>query len=48
MSANLYRVHFADGTKVDVEADTPAQARAVAVARHQGVVTKIKIVKEAR
>lgn len=43
-----YRVHFADGTKLDVDAETPAQARAAAVARHPGVVTKIKIVKETR
>lgn len=42
-----FRVHLADGTKFDVPAPTPAEARKIATGMRVGaVVTKIKIVKE--
>lgn len=43
----LFRVHFADGTAIDVAAPTPAYARNLARERHPGIVTKVKRVKEA-
>jgi len=41
----LFRVHYADGTAIDVEAETPAEARGIAGKRRAGIVTKVKVVK---
>jgi len=42
----MFRVHLSDGSKVDVEANTPAQAADTAKAGKPGVTTlKIKRVK---
>lgn len=43
----LFRVHFADGDKLDIDAKTPAEAAASAKTARNGVITKIKLVKEA-
>lgn len=43
-----FRVHFADGTKVDVQADTPTEASAAAHRQRIGVISKIKRLKEKR
>lgn len=48
----IYRVHFGDGTKVDVSAETALAARTAARARHpagpeagkKAIISKIKIV----
>lgn len=47
MSAKLltFRVHFADGVTVDIEAVTPTAARISAAKKHDGVVAKIKVVR---
>lgn len=37
-----FRVHFEDGTKLEVEADDPSGARSAAMKRHRGRITKIK------
>lgn len=42
-----FKVHYADGTKVVVDAQNPTAARKIAEKRHDGIVTKIKLVKEA-
>lgn len=42
----VFRVHYADGVSFDIEAETPAQAREVAKVEHQGIIKKIKVVKE--
>lgn len=44
----IFRVHFADGTKIDVQADTPLEASAAAHRQRNGVITKIKRLKEKR
>lgn len=41
-----FRVHFSDGTKLDVQAASPAEAGAAAKRQHDGVISKIKQVKE--
>ena len=42
-----FRVHFSDGTKLVVDAPNPTAARKIAEKRRDGIVTKIKLVKEA-
>lgn len=42
-----FRVHYQDGTKLVVDAPNPAAARKIAETRHESLITKIKIVKEA-
>lgn len=41
-----FRVHFADGVTVDVDAETPPAAREIARRGHIGNITKVKVVKE--
>lgn len=42
----LFRVHFEGGTPLDIEAETPAAATAVAKMRRPGeLITKIKKVR---
>lgn len=41
-----FRLHYSDGTTLDVDAENPAQAREIAKERRTGIVTKIKVVKE--
>ncbi|NEI60952.1 hypothetical protein [Rhizobium leguminosarum] len=46
MSADtLFRVHFEDGTKLDITAGDSASASKRAGAQHAGIITKIKRVK---
>lgn len=42
----VFRLHFLDGTTLDVDAESPTQAREIAKVRRTGVVTKVKVVKE--
>jgi hypothetical protein len=45
---SLFRVHLANGSKLDIPAETAANARRIAHEQTGGaIVTKIKIVKEA-
>jgi hypothetical protein len=48
MSADtpLFRVHFEDETKLDVPAANTNEARKLAEKRHDGIIRKIKIVRE--
>ncbi|MGR9252706.1 hypothetical protein [Rhizobium leguminosarum] len=46
MADTLFRVHFEDGTKLDVTAADATAAGKRAAAEHAGIVTKIKRVKE--
>jgi hypothetical protein len=41
-----FRVHFEDGAKVVVSAATADHARKIAAGRHDGIITKIKRVKD--
>lgn len=40
-----FRVHFSDGTKIDVRAEDAKGAQAEASKRHTGHVTKIKVIR---
>ncbi|WP_181592292.1 hypothetical protein [Rhizobium tropici] len=42
----LFRVHFEDGEKLDVRAKDAATAAKAALARHDGIIRKTKIVRE--
>ena len=42
----IFRLHYSDGTTLDLEAENPTQAREIAKDRRTGVVTKAKRVKE--
>lgn len=42
----VFRLHYTDGTTLDVDAENPAQAREIAKDRHKGIVAKVKVVKE--
>lgn len=44
--AMLFRVHFADGQKLHIEAVNAEAARKAARAQHDAPIAKIKIVKE--
>lgn len=48
MSTTLFRVHFEDGTKRDVHAADVKAANQAALAKHDGIIRKTKIVKEGR
>lgn len=42
-----FRVHFEDGTKLDVnDAETAQDAAKKAMARHDGIIRKVKVVRE--
>lgn len=41
-----FRVHFEDGTKIDVSAATSVRAAEEAKRRHVGIVDKVKLIKE--
>lgn len=41
-----FRIHYSDNTTLDLDAETPAEARKIASARRNGVITKIKVLKE--
>lgn len=43
---SVFRLHYSDGTTLDVDAENPTQAREIAKGRRTGVVTKVKVVKE--
>lgn len=43
---SVFRLHYSDGTTLDVGAENPTQAREIAKERRTGVITKIKVVKE--
>lgn len=43
---SIFRLHYTDGTTLDVDAENPVQAREVAKERRTGVITKIKVLKE--
>ncbi|RWO90883.1 hypothetical protein [Mesorhizobium sp.] len=38
-----FRIHFADGTKISVEANTAAEARKLAERLRPGTIAKVKI-----
>lgn len=38
-----FRIHYADGTKITVDAETPAEARKIAERRRIGIITKLKL-----
>lgn len=42
----IFRLHYTDGTTLDIDADTPDAARKKAAAIRDGIVKKIKVVKE--
>jgi len=42
----IFRLHYTDGTTLDVDAENPTQARDIAKGRRDGIVTKVKVVKE--
>jgi len=42
-----FRVHFADGDKIDVHAANADAARKAAEAKRGGIVTKVKVLKGA-
>jgi len=41
-----FRVFYTDGATLDVDAETPAQARTIAIKRQDGLISKIKVVRE--
>jgi len=45
MSAPTFRVHFADGTTIDIPAADARAARAEAEKRHAAHIRKIKLVR---
>ncbi|MCV3209636.1 hypothetical protein OHD62_17480 [Mesorhizobium sp. YC-39] len=38
-----FRIHYADGTKVQVDAETAIEARKIAERRRIGIITKVKL-----
>lgn len=42
----LFRVHFEDGTKLDIQAADAKAASTAAGAQHNGIIRKTKLVKE--
>ena len=46
MTTLTFRVHFADGSTVDVVAATPKDARAEVEKSHTAHIRKIKVVRE--
>ena len=45
-SEAVFRVHFEDGTKINVTATDTAAAKIEALKRQKGIVTKIKLNRE--
>ncbi|MBB3608630.1 hypothetical protein [Rhizobium sp. BK602] len=45
-TTQLFRIHFEDGAKIDVAAKDAATANKAALARHDGIIRKTKIVRE--
>lgn len=41
-----FRLHYSDGTTLDVDAENPTQAREIAKEIRTGIITKVKRVKE--
>ncbi|MCO5144564.1 MAG: hypothetical protein M9895_00145 [Aquamicrobium sp.] len=41
-----FRLHYSDGTTLDIDAETPTQAREIAKERRAGIITKVKVLKE--
>lgn len=41
-----FRLFYADGTTLDIVADTPDGARAIAKTRRDGIITKVKVIGE--
>lgn len=41
-----FRVHYRDGASVDVTAISPAAARDAARVRREGVIAKVKVIRE--
>lgn len=41
-----FRIHLADGSKHDIDAKTPEDARKIVQARESGLIVKIKRVRE--
>jgi len=41
-----FRVHFADGSTLDVDAENPTVARKQATALRPVIISKVKVVKE--
>ncbi len=46
MSKPLFRVHFEDGTKLNIAADNSGDATKAAKRKYDGIVTKVKLVRE--
>jgi hypothetical protein len=42
-----FRIHYADGSKLTVQASNPADARKQAEAKRGGLISKVKKLKEA-
>lgn len=40
---STFRVHYDDGTTLDVDATSPDDARKVAKGRRSGIITKVKV-----
>jgi hypothetical protein len=41
-----FRIHFADGAKISVNAHTPAEARTKAQRQRPGIIAKIKLARD--
>lgn len=41
-----FRLHYTDGSTLDIDAETPKQAREIADQRRSGKITKVKVLKE--
>jgi uncharacterized membrane protein len=41
-----FRIHFKDRTTIDVDAENPDRACDIAKERRQGIVKKVKVLKE--
>ena len=46
MTKLVYRVHYADGHKIDVKAETSAEAMKTGQALHPAHILKVKVVRE--
>lgn len=42
----MFRVHYADGGTIDVDAGRPDNARKAALETRKGIILKVKVVKE--
>jgi hypothetical protein len=41
-----FRLHYDDGSTLEVDAETPGEARAVGATRRTGRICKVKVVRE--